>query len=853
MAISQNFPNLNPVLNLNFSRSKVLDGRIVFSRSSTGTYFDSDGLIKTAAVNTPRFDHNPTSNESLGLLIEESRINLMSYSQQITPQLYTNGYSGGNIFPNSIVAPDGQLRGSKLAIVNGGTSAWWGIYNLRSVPVVNGTNYTYSCFLKAGEVSTASLVGDVRDAGGIDMNVSFTLSGSGSYSITTGTSAGIISVGNGWYRCWVTATADATTDEEPGIVASYSGNGFNGFYAWGFQFETGSFPTSFIPTPATFTSRASSATFYNSSGVVGIATTNVARDNSFFPDSTGVMRPAGLLLEPVGVNTLFYSEQFDESWWTKDNVTITGAPSIAAPDGGSAADKLVENATSSVHRIYKNTAITAKVGDPYTLSIFVKSAERSRIQLGIYDTAYRTASFNVSTGSTISVDAGVTTKIEKLANSWYRCSVGIISSTAASLETHFWLLDESNNTAYTGNGTNGLYIWGAQLESSNYPTSYIQTTSGISTRSADVSTSGISTRSADVATLSLVNVNSSKFTIKSKFTIPTFSNLSYSSLNYKPLITLNDGSVFNKIEIGLEGANPSIVSYGSSVMFDAVVPKQNLLSDSKTTLGFTTTGGYISQSSLSSPNGENDGFLFIDNATDASYHHVGTAITTGGYSTNFLHVVSVYAKKYNSDFVFLQATDTGNRSANAVFSFANPGAATQTAAGTFGTIISTGMIDCGSGWYRLYIIFNIGSVAPVTRVRFGPAPLATGNTIGGQGLTYTSSGLGVYFSGPQIERSTIIGKYISTTGKAINSDYYNLALNNKTIDLQYSYNNENNICSFISNRNTIYKVSNNLLNSYTNMLIGSDNSGNYFNGCIGNLFYYQTNFSDDVMLGTSFK
>jgi hypothetical protein len=71
--------------------------------------------------------------------------------------------------------------------------------------------------------------------------------------------------------------------------------------------EQGSFPTSYIPTPATFTSRASSATYYDASGVIQTANTNVARSAAYFPDSNGVMKPAGLLLEAAGTNLVTYS------------------------------------------------------------------------------------------------------------------------------------------------------------------------------------------------------------------------------------------------------------------------------------------------------------------------------------------------------------------------------------------------------------------------------------------------------------------------------------------------------------------------------------------------------------------
>jgi hypothetical protein len=56
-------------LDLQFARTKTLDPRITFTRASSGTFVGSDGLIKTATTNEPRFDHNPTTGESLGLLV----------------------------------------------------------------------------------------------------------------------------------------------------------------------------------------------------------------------------------------------------------------------------------------------------------------------------------------------------------------------------------------------------------------------------------------------------------------------------------------------------------------------------------------------------------------------------------------------------------------------------------------------------------------------------------------------------------------------------------------------------------------------------------------------------------------
>ena len=64
-----------PTLDLNFAATKTLDSKITFTRASSGTYFDSNRVMQLASANTPRFNHNPNTKESLGLLIEEQRTN----------------------------------------------------------------------------------------------------------------------------------------------------------------------------------------------------------------------------------------------------------------------------------------------------------------------------------------------------------------------------------------------------------------------------------------------------------------------------------------------------------------------------------------------------------------------------------------------------------------------------------------------------------------------------------------------------------------------------------------------------------------------------------------------------------
>jgi hypothetical protein len=84
-----------PTLDLRFASSKSLNdyvsgqNLITYTRASDATFFDSNGTIQTAGANTPRFDHNPATGESLGLLIEEARTNLLLNSETLSTQSVT--------------------------------------------------------------------------------------------------------------------------------------------------------------------------------------------------------------------------------------------------------------------------------------------------------------------------------------------------------------------------------------------------------------------------------------------------------------------------------------------------------------------------------------------------------------------------------------------------------------------------------------------------------------------------------------------------------------------------------------------------------------------------------------------
>ena len=108
-------PTVRPTLNLDFVNSKQLDSRITFYRNSVATYYDSKGIVRYVNENEPRFDHDPATGESKGLLIEESRRNIVLLSDNIVNNS-TWTISGGStlIEPNAGVAPDGTYSASRI-------------------------------------------------------------------------------------------------------------------------------------------------------------------------------------------------------------------------------------------------------------------------------------------------------------------------------------------------------------------------------------------------------------------------------------------------------------------------------------------------------------------------------------------------------------------------------------------------------------------------------------------------------------------------------------------------------------------------------------------------------------------
>ena len=228
---------------------------------------------------------------------------------------------------------------------------------------------------------------------------------------------------------------------------------------------------SVLPTDGTgdfdFT-RSGNATRVNSEGLIELVTTNVPRLN--YPLIDGVVQGCpSLLLEPQRINLVQYSEDFSNTYWAKNNSSITSNAAIS-PDGTLNADKLVENTSASEKLMQRVLSVTTST--IYTASVFVKYAGREWIRFTDAQSSNR-IHFNTLTGAFGSITGVVINyKSIALSDGWYKLSI-TTTSVAAAYAMRITLAEADNDVSYTGDGTSGAYIYGAQIELGSYPTSYI--------------------------------------------------------------------------------------------------------------------------------------------------------------------------------------------------------------------------------------------------------------------------------------------------------------------------------------------------------------------------------------------
>jgi len=241
----------------------TFDDMFTFTRASDATYVDSSGTIQTAASGEPRIGnhvYNGTSWVNEGLLIEsEARTNALTYSEDFTNAGWTK--------TNAVVAldetgPDG-VANSAVTLTDSSAGGANQVRLLEGVTVSTSTAYTFSVFMKQGQLNWAYLRGLGFTSG--DGVTYFNLATGAVGQTDANHTATIEDFGGGWYRCSITFTTDATDTSGSVIIGIAVGDGANvastpldgtsSILIYGAQFEEGSTPSSYIPTSGSTVTR----------------------------------------------------------------------------------------------------------------------------------------------------------------------------------------------------------------------------------------------------------------------------------------------------------------------------------------------------------------------------------------------------------------------------------------------------------------------------------------------------------------------------------------------------------------------------------------------------------------------
>lgn len=438
-----------PSLSLNFL-SGQLDSRITFTRGSNATLTDITGKVIYAPAN------------------------LLTYSEQFDNAAWTK--TDTTVSANNVVAPDGTNTADTLTEGSAGT----GQVGATGTVSIAGTTTAYSIYLR--RVNTDFVRVQVLN-GANGFRAWFNLN-SGSVgtsgAVGTGTliNASILSAGNGWYRCILVGSIPAVTaysvftNTAPADNSSVRVSG-GSYAAWGAQLE-----------PVTYQTTAGA---YN-------ATTVSAYYGPRFDYDPVTLQPRGLLIEEQRTNLLLRSEELDNASWAKARLSVSANATIS-PDGTADADKLVEDTSVTLtHVTSQNFTVTAATN--YTASVYLKAAERNFARLVLGEVGGGNATridVNLSNGAVSTGTSGTGWTLlggsaTAVGNGWYRVTLSGTSSSSTTGSLLIYVSSALGTISYTGNGTSGIFAWGAQVEAGSFATSYIPTVASQVTRSAEVAT-----------------------------------------------------------------------------------------------------------------------------------------------------------------------------------------------------------------------------------------------------------------------------------------------------------------------------------------------------------------------------
>lgn len=283
----------------------------------------------TAVVYGPRFDYDPVTLAPLGLLIEEQRTNLLTYSEQFDNAAWTK--TQGAVTANTAVAPDGTITADFFVPTAGVSFA-----NVSSATVAQAKNGTYtgSVYLKSGGFTFAGIIVSAFAGNAINAFINFSTGQTGvrNDGSASGATATATSVGNGWWRVSVSGipkVGDATNGiafvvAPAGALSSLTfpaADGTSGIYIWGAQLEAGAFATSYIPTLASTVTRSADVASINT-----LSPWYNQAEGSFFAEWRLGQDTSSIIIYQVddGTNTNVIRLRYGAAGTSNDTAVIVG-------------------------------------------------------------------------------------------------------------------------------------------------------------------------------------------------------------------------------------------------------------------------------------------------------------------------------------------------------------------------------------------------------------------------------------------------------------------------------------------------------------------------------------------------
>ena len=184
------------------------------------------------------------------------------------------------------------------------------------------------------------------------------------------------------------------------------------------------------------------------------------------------------LVDLVPYNLLTYSEMFSDASWLKSETAIS-ANVTTAPNGTLTADKFIPSANNATHQI-RQTGFTSSA---YTFSVYAKAGEETTFSLWLRSASVFVV-FDLSNGTITSQSGSVTATITSVGDGWYRCTAyDPTPGTTAQIYAR-------SGGAFAGNGTSGIFIWGAQLVEGTSARDYLRTETRLNIPRVDYSLGG---------------------------------------------------------------------------------------------------------------------------------------------------------------------------------------------------------------------------------------------------------------------------------------------------------------------------------------------------------------------------